>query len=429
MALNFAHGSVQWLAANAIGTIYTVSGLPFEPKALRFYWVGIQSNSPTNAVSAALNENRGVGFAVSTASRRAIGSFNQNASAAANCGVIATNIAIAVTVDGNGAITGSLDLNTITTTGFTLIVDDTAPVNITVFYEAWGGDDITDASIGDIAEPAAIGTQNYTANGFTSDGSNQVVMFAGCQSTAALGTGQANDSGICVGFATHNDTTQNVTVCGNSDDGSATMDTDGYCIQGECLSMITVAGGNPSARATLNGYADNQFSLNWITRATTNRRYIYLAIKGGSWRSSSLTINANTLNATSTVSILPFNVRGFSLVGRGSVTQTAGVSVVNDEFSFGSASSITSRNSVGILDENATANVEIDTIIRYDSVLSYPTNAGAVSELLDVNSINVNTFSLRVDVAGGVANEWVGYLTFGDQRKPRTISVGHPTII
>jgi hypothetical protein len=430
MALDFAHGSVQWLTTDALNATKVVTGLGFTPKALRFYWVGLQSNSPTNGVSGAVNERRGVGFAVSAASRRCVGTFAEdNNNAASNDGSVAADNSVCITVDGAGTVDGRLDISSFDADGFTLIVDDVTPANITVFYEAWGGQDITAAVVGDIAEPAAAGTQNYTVAGFTSDGRNQCVMFAGVQSVNALNTGQGQDSGLCVGFATSTSTTNNVVVVGNADDNSGTGDTDGYCRQGECLAQIVIAGGNPNARATLSAWGTDLFTLNWLARATTNRRNIFLAIKGGSWSASSYTIAGNTLNSTTTVSELPFYLKGISLIGRMTAQSTAGTSTAQDRISFGSGLSTTSRNSAGVLDNNAADPSEIGTIVRYDSVLSFPTNVGAVQATYDINAFNLNSFQIIVDTAGGVANEFHGYLAFGHTRYPRIQSIGHPFII
>jgi hypothetical protein len=430
MALGFAHGSVQWLTTDALNATKVVTGLGFTPKALRFYWVGLQSNSPTNGVSGAVNQRRGVGFAVSAASRRCVGTFAEdNNNAASNDGSVAADNSVCITVDGAGTVDGRLDINSFDADGFTLIVDDVTPANITVFYEAWGGTDITAAVVGDIAEPAATGTQNYTVSGFTSDGLNQCVMFAGVQSVSALNTGQGQDSGLCVGFATSTSTTNNVVVVGNADDNSGTGDTDGYCIQGECLAQIVIAGGNPNARATLSAWGTDLFTLNWLARATTNRRNIFLAIKGGSWQASSYTIAGNTLNSTTTVSELPFNLKGISLIGRMTAQSTAGTSTAQDRISFGSAISTTSRNSAGVLDNNNADPSEIGTIVRYDSVLSFPTAVGAVQATYNINAFNLNSFQIIVDTAGGVASEFHGYLSFGDTMYPRIQSIGHPFII
>ena len=84
MALEYAHGAIQWLAADGASTTYTVSGLSFQPQALRFTWCGLQS--ATDAASGAVNEQRGVGFAVGTSARRCVGSFSQDTAATSNCG-------------------------------------------------------------------------------------------------------------------------------------------------------------------------------------------------------------------------------------------------------------------------------------------------------------------------------------------------------
>jgi len=432
MPLSFAHGSVQWLTTQAATTTIPVTGLGFTPKALRFYWVGLQSNSPTNLASGAVNERRGVGFAVSATSRRCVGTFSlDNDNGGAQTGSIAMNRCVAVTVTAAGAIDGELDINSFDADGFTLIVDDATPANITVFYEAWGGTDITLASVGDIAEPAGTGTQNYSATGFTSEGLNQVVMFAGVQSINAVNTGQAQDSGLCVGFASSTSSTNNIVVVGNSDTGSDPSDTDGYCFQGDCLAQIVIGGGTAvNARATLSAWGTNQFTLDWTARATSNRRYIYLAIKGGSWRASSYTIAGNTLNATTTVSDLPFfPLRGISLIGRMTAQNTAATATVQDRIGFGSASGTTSRNSAGILDNNNQDPTQIGTIVQYNSVLSFPTGAGAVTATYDINAFGLNSFQIIVDTAGGVASEFQGYLAFGDTMYRRNQSIGHPFII
>jgi hypothetical protein len=431
MPLNFAHGSVQWLTTDALNATKVVTGLGFTPKALRFYWVGLQSNSPTNAASNTVNERRGVGFAVSAASRRCVGTFNINQNGAGSqCGSVAMDTCVVVTVSSAGAVDGQLDISSFDTDGFTLIVDDVTPANITVFYEAWGGQDITVATVGDIAEPAATGTVNYTVNGFTNDGLNQVVMFAGVQSTNAVNTAQSQDSGLCVGFASSTSSVNNVVVTGNSDTGSDPSDTDGYCFQGDCLAQIVIAGGTAvNARASLSAWGTNQFTLNWSARATTNRRNIYLAIKGGSWSASSYTIAGNTLNSTTSVSDLPFFLRGLSLIGRMTAQSTAGTATAQDRIGFGSGLSTASRNSVGIIDEDAAGTTNIGFVVQYNSVLSFPNLAGGVQATYDINAFNLNSFQIIVDTAGGVASEFHGYLAFGDTMYRRNQSVGHPFII
>ncbi len=411
MALSFDHGAIQWLSADAATTVYTVSGLSFQPKALRFYWVGIESTISSS--SSGRDERRGVGFAVGTASRRCVGSYSANISASANTGSFAANDCVVGTVDGSGVRDGELDLNSITSDGFTLIVDDQGVADLTVFWEAWGGTDITVAAIGDIAEPAATGNQDYSVTGFTAGATDQAVMFAGVQSVSALNTGEAQDSGLHVGFAASTTAADNVTVCGNSDDGSATMDCDGYCQDGECLSMITVAGGNPNARATLTAFGTDNFRLNWAARGLTNRRSIFLAIKGGQWKSSALTINSTATTNTATVSGLAFAPIGMSLIGRGTAESTAATAAASDRTNFGSGSSTSSRRTMTVFDLDATGTSGIGTNINYAGVLVSCNETGNDTSRIDINAMNSDGFQLIVDGAtAGNAAEWIGYMTF-----------------
>lgn len=420
MPLSFSAGSFQWLTTQTAGTNVAVTGLGFRPKAMRFYWVGIQSNQPTNSVSS-LSARSGVGFAASgaTISRRCVGIFSvDNDVNGENSSAIARNDAVAVTIDNAAtpAVTGLLDINTFDADGFTLTIDDATPANITVNWEAWGGTDITGTSVGDIAEPAATGTVNYTGvSGFTSDGADQVLMFAGCQSTATVNTAAKTDAGMMAGFATTTSAENQVVIVGNSDDGSDATDTDGYATSGQCISMITVAGGNPNARAVLSAWGTNQFTLNWTARGTSNRRYIYLAIKGGKWRAGAYTLDATAINNTRTVTGLPFQPEGISFFSRDLANDTLNTSTANAIWGFGSAKSTTSRTSQSVSFENGAGTTNDILAVQYDSCLSVVQANGttAVKSAFDLNFVNSDGFEVIVDTAGGPSNAAQFYLAGG----------------
>lgn len=425
--MGFAQGAIQWLTTDVLNATKVVSGLGFAPKAIRFYWMGLQS--ATDAFSQTVSERRGIGFCADASTRRAVGTFSADNSAAADCGSVAANDCVCITVDGAGTVDGKLDISTIDADGFTLIVDDVTPANLTIFYEAWGLDSIQTVTIGDIAEPAATGTQNYTANSFNSRGDNQIVMFAGVQSTAALNTGQAQDSGLCIGAASSTATANQIVVVGNSDDGSDPMDTDSYARATECLAMIVVAGGNPDARAVLSAFGTDTFTLNWTARATTNRRYIYMAIKGGGWQVGSYTIRQDS-GRTAAVTGLPFILKGISFMGSMKTQSAAGTATVQDRIGLGTCSSLTNRRAMGVLDEDAVATSEIDLAISYDSISSYPSTTGTEQARQDIDVFGYNNFQVIVEIdAGGPENEWMGYVAFGDAKLPMQGTIGHPFII
>ncbi len=419
MALEFAHGAIQWLAADAAGATYTVSGLSFQPKALRFYWQGLQS--AVDAASQATFQRRGVGFAAGTTSRACAATQSQDAAATMVCTSAWSASAVAITLTSTPAIDGALDLDAITSDGFRLIVDDQVPANITIFWEAWGGSDIAAASAIAFAERNGAGTSLH-AHGV--GGTPSVLMFAsvnGVTNNVAI----RDDSGLSVGFATGTADAENVVVAGNNDDGSAAADTDGYGRAGDCIAMFTTAGGNPSARAKVTNLAASgtQFELTWASGTATGRGTVGLAIRGGRWNAGGLTINGNTGSATSTVSGLSYQPKGISLIGRMVAQDAAGTATAQDRIGLGSGSSTSSRRAMGTWDEDGTAATEIDHVIEYDQVLAYPSAAGALAAALDINAINSDGFQLIVDTAGGVASEWVGYLTFGNAGTQFTQSV------
>lgn len=407
MALSYAHGAIQWLSADASTTVYTVSGLSFQPKALRFFTQGLGSATDTSSTTA--HQRSSVGFATGTSARRCVGVQDQDAAGSATCTSGYRDDCVAMTLTSTPAADGLLDLNSITSDGFTCIVDDATPVNLTVFWEAWGGSDITVQAVGDIAEPAATGNVDYTVTGFVAaSNDDQIVMFAGVQSTGTSPAAERNDSGLCVGYAGGTGL-GNVVLIANSDDGSATMDTDTYQQTGECLAMATIAGGGPSARAALTQFGTNNFRLNWLARATTNRRSIFLAIKGGRWAVGASTIDCTTNGATATVSGLAFAPVGMSLLTSSNTT----VGTVQDFglMFVGCGSSPTSRRAMSCTSNHGTGNAEVRLFIEYDQVLS-----GDNTLKIDINAMNSDGFSLIVDAndAAEPVAAWWGYMTFGD---------------
>lgn len=410
MAFGFAHGAIQWLAADPVTTVYTVSGLSFQPKALRFYWMGL--GSATDTASETVHSRRGMGFAISTSSRRCVGTQDQDAAGTMVCTTGYRDDCVAMTLTSTPLADGLLDLNSITSDGFTLIVDLSTPVDLTVFWEAWGGSDISVAALVDITEPASTGNVDYTVTGFSStDSDDQVVFFAGVQETGSSPAASRNDSGFMVGISSGGAAGENIVVLGNSDDGSANADTHRYGLDSECLAMILVGGGNPDARAQLTQFNTDGFRLNWIARATTGRRYIALAIKGGQWRVGSYTINDATIGNTTTVSGLPFAPEGICLMQVGIAESVAGTSSTDDAMALGSGSSTSSRRSMGHRSEGGVASAEVNLVLEYDQVLAIANSAGGTTVAHDIDAMLSDGFRIIVDIAAGTTR-WHGYVAF-----------------
>lgn len=411
MALNFAHGAIQWLAADVATTTYVVSGLGFQPKAIRFYCVGIQS--ATDATSTTVNERRSIGFAVSTSSRRCVATLDVDAADPMTCATGQFTDCVIATISSAPARDGALDVSAFGADGFTAIVDDAAPVNITVFWEAWGGSDISVATVGDITEPAATGNVDYTVTGFVTGANDQIVMFAGVQATAA-DTAARNDSGLYVGAASSGLTANNIVACVNSDDASADSDTDRYGLGGECLAMIVVGGGNPDARATLTQFGTNNFRLNWLARAVTGRLSIFMAIKGGRWEAGTALLDSTTVGNTVTIATPGFVPLGVCGMGVLAPQHTAGTATAASALTLGSASSASSRRGMSTFSVDASAAADIRQSIQYDEFLPF-TSTGADSFDTDIDLLDATGFRLIWDGTTTEAEvKWIGYVTFAN---------------
>ena len=410
MALEFAHGVIQWLSADVATTTYTVSGLAFQPKALIFKCYYAQS--ATDAGSATDQGKRCFGFATSATNRACVAIRSADNSANASSQVIHAGDAVAIFTNGTPAVTGKLDISSIESDGFVLVID-TGGDKSSVFWEAYGGSDITAAEvITAISEPAATGAVDYVLSGaFQPD----VVFMAGCQGTAADTAAGTTDSHMYFGAASGTDAANQICLVGGTDHGSADADTDGWGGDGAILGMVTTGGGDLSAQASLSAFNADGFELNWTARATTNRKSIALAIAGGEWRVGSMVIDGDTATATSSVTGLPFTPVGVSVMGRMQAENASVTTTAEDMMSFGVASSTTSREAWGRQDTDGVATTELRHRIEYDQILAYPDSSGNLLTAHDLSALASDGFTLVCDVGGGLADvEWIGYYTFGN---------------
>jgi len=415
MALEFAHGIIEWLASSTVGTTYTVSGLAFQPKALRF----LKANRSTF-----FDCELSFGVAASPTNRHAVSLFNDQGAGSATCAVAyRDDCVVLVLTDAGGANpVGRLDLDAILSDGFRLIVDEqlgNGGFISEVEFEVWGGSDIEIAEAFTLTEPAAAGNVEVNLSGaFRPD----VAMLFGCKIVGASpASSVTTDDGFFIGLTTGPASAENVVIAGNADDASATMDTDGYCQSGECGAFILEGGGTSvNCRITLASFDADGLTFNFLERATTGRRVIGLAIKGGAWRTGSYTIAGNSAGATTTVSGLPFSPAGGLAIERGAVQSTADTAAVESLMCWGRWNNPTTRGATGVRDEDGTATVETDMVALTSAILVVPGTTGVTLSAFDLDAVLTDGFRVIVDTAGGVANEWQGYLTFGSVPPPWT---------
>ena len=408
MSLVFAHGDFAWNAADAATTTYVVAP-GFLAKAIVVWITGL--SSATDTTSNTTDGRVSIGFATNASDRRCQGFLDVDAAGTMDTQEIYRDDAVVATVDAAGAVDGRLDISAIDSTTITFIVDDPAPVNLRVFWAAWGGGDITNAATGEITEPAATGNQSYTVTGSFQP---TVGLFAGCQLTTAPPTAGVADAGLMFGAATGTGTGNQWVEAINSDEASANVDSDKYSRGDECMAMIVSGGGNPDARAAFNGFDSVGFDLDWTARAVTNRRYIYLVIAGGQWKAGSYNINVGTVGNTATVSGLAFRPDGGLSLGRSQTPEdAAGSSSTFNQMTIGCWSAVNSRRNQGYMDANSSPSADVGLTIDYDSILAVPSPATGTLFVVDLDLVNSDGFRVIIDstnIAG--ATSFQSYLVF-----------------
>lgn len=410
MALSTAHGSFRAgpnldLDTDTIGNTYTVSGLTFQPKALIFWWNGLDS-AGVDATSETTNQRQGYGFATSTTSRRCVHVIGIDAAGSMTTGAEESPSLCIAALNAVASAGIGVDLDALNSDGFRLICDVAhASLAITVFWVAIGGSDVTNATTGSITEPAATGNQSYTVTGSFQP---TIAFFASRALDGAV------DAHMMFGAATGTGAGNQFVVVNNQDEGSANSDADRYMRGDECVAFITAAGGNPNARAQFNGFDSVGFDLNWVARAGTTRTLIYLAIAAGSNVAvGTTTVDLTTLSNTTTISGLSFQPDLGMIVSHGTAEQTAGTSTTEGMLSVGSFTSTSSRRCQSFRDENGTGNAEINLGLSYDEVLQLLTTSGTVDAEVDIDAITSDGFRLICSDALG-SNVFAGYIALGN---------------
>ena len=226
MTLSAAVGNFN-TGTGAATTTVVVSGLGFQPKVVFLWWSG---RTETTDTAGRLDHKRGFGCAISTTDRRSLASLSQDTPT-----TMVTNhsqddtecVYITTTAD---AIDGKLDVQSIDSGGFTLVVDDQFTADYRVHYLAVGGTDLTNAEGGSFSKSTSAGDQDVTSVSFQPD---CVLLFSSGQST--MNSTVEGDSPHMISAFTSS--AQAVIVAG-ANDAVGTAVTKSYCTDAECAAFL-----------------------------------------------------------------------------------------------------------------------------------------------------------------------------------------------
>jgi hypothetical protein len=253
------------------GNTVAVTGVGFQPKAIIFFW----SNATSTNATANGTIGRGIGFATSPTDRRYVDALSHHNQAAANEGVSYRDDCCVVLMNTSAGTptAGRLDLQSMDSDGFTLVVDEQFGTNVVFSWIALGGTKLTNAVTFAIQEPGSTGNQAFTGIGFQPD----VLLFAAAGGTTTA-PAWVDHSVMSFGFA--NGITSAVLADAGEDASDPTVCTS-YIKSGECIALHNATATATDFRASLTSMDSDGFTLNVAERAST--RWIFgLALRGPS---------------------------------------------------------------------------------------------------------------------------------------------------
>jgi len=372
------------------------------------------------------NHHRGMGFGTSTTDRRAICSVSDD-----GAGTMATDsghrddaILCSQTI-ATGAIDGLLDISAIDADSVTFVPDDAFPADYRVHALFLGGTGLTNAATGMFNEPSATGDQNIVVTG--SFQPEAVFLMSAMINADPFGI--AVDSSTMFGFAAGAGNPTDVIWSGGSEDATGTSQTMTYARTGESIALYAAAipatpdATSVDARAEVDAWNSDGFSLNWNERAST-RRIHYLALDG-----LAAVVGDFTTSMTPLTDIVEsgfgFSPSGAMFISAANPVDSADTPRnVADEWSMGAFTSTTSRGAQGTRDNDNAASAVVGTILQHDEVYAHTDTADATDALVDIQSVDTDGFTLNQDDGENVAANYVGYIAFGGHKTTLRDEIG-----
>jgi hypothetical protein len=351
------------------------------------------------------NIRTGFGVGISSSDRRNAGGASQDAVGTTVTDGEEGDESCVRVLNTSGALAGALDVVSMDSGGFTLVVDTQFGADLRVQFLAFGGDHITNYKTGLIDEPAATGNQATTGLGFMPD---MLLMFT--MSSSGTPPTQAAHHSCSVGFAARG---SNQFVCIYRDrDANGT--TDVRCrAEAGVVGRITFNAEAIQAKASVNSFDADGFTLNWTARSGTGVNHHYFAVKGGLWAVNTLTTQTDTSTTTSVTGLAtpPVAALFLSLNGAQDAFHLTATKTV------GAAVSASDRGCSYMLSQDSGTNSATMCGQRTDAVYMAAVHnnpTATLRALMDVQSFNSDGLTCIMDDAE-VGNGPVYCLTFGSE--------------
>ncbi len=375
-----------------------VTGVGFQPTAILFYYSG-QIGSADQIKTTGNMNGPGMGWAVSPTSRAAWGTWhNDNADPVLVFQWLSSTACIVASH--RGSDDGAADLKTMDTDGFTLAIDTAFGFNKRIHYVAFGGD-VTNAASGTAISPGSATTQEISGLGFQPD----VVLFFGMLESTEGAT--LNGAYISFGAATGSASAENwVTAFYGAALGASTGSRcTNYGISGECV--VAIDRNVIRSRAILQSMETGGFILDWLEDDATDRRWYWLALKGGNWKAGNFLTKTDGADiAVTGVGFAPDAlVFGSANAAEHAVDTPSGTL----KWTVGAAAGPTQRSAVALYGQNAVNPSNTSVAQEFDEF--YANIADAIEGLCDLKTLDADGFTAVMDDPDPGAS-FVGFLAF-----------------
>jgi hypothetical protein len=379
----------------------------FQPKAIIFWWSGHTSSTDSCTFG---DSKMGVGFGTQT-ERGCVTSTDDNGagSQGASSGVREDACIASLTVNST-TWDGLIDLDALAnwpSDGFRLIVDDVMPIDMRVSFIAFGGSDITNVDLHRYSELAgATGTFDIAITGaFQPD----IVFFTNWQGTTNPPQAGGSTGHFCFGAARTG--SEAAILYGATDAGSASSDTASYCtdvLDVTGLESLTDPTALSISRVAFVQMNSDGFRLNKVAFTGVNTFQAFaLCIKGGLWKINPITTLTNTTNDI-TISGIGGTPKGVIVASAARAESAAGTPTAPWHTSIGAATSTSERTAQAVISSSGDANMRVIRAVETDEIyinIQDPGSDGAdgasgtVQGLMDVQSVDADGFSFRMDDA------------------------------
>lgn len=408
MALDVKIGNFRTFTDFTFDVDRVYTGVGFLPKIL-FHWGTKRLNSAGDGVQEA-DANQRIGAGVSTSENMACVTQADHADAFSDTDRSHSDTNFLLEMDAFGSISGSLELVSLDSDGFTLNSTLKLDVDARQGYLALGGADLTDKKIVVFDMKATAGDQDITTIGFQPD----CVIFL----TVGLATaGEANSTHneISIGAAVGIADADNAVLHTASEHGLTQTNTRKYARLGECIvTGPASAGAGLAARGKLTAFLSNGFRINWAEVDGSAMKIIAIALKGGQYKIKGFITQTDTVTDI-VVSGVGFQPKGALIFSAAQAESSADSRGNGCKWSVGGFNSTTSRFVETERDRDNAPTTDIAQANFADGIYANIANTtAALDGKMDIKSIDSDGFTaIMTDADPTVFFCWA--LIFGDE--------------